>query len=56
MASFFGLFQNVLQTMLQAWPNYFRVDADDIITLHIPKSVKKKVILWKDGRRIAFDI
>ena len=32
-----------------------KVDADDTLTLHIHKSVKK-VILWKDGRRIAFDI
>ena len=31
-----------------------KVDADDTLTLHIPKSVKQ-VILWKDGRRIALD-
>ena len=29
-------------------------DADDSLTMYIPKSVNK-VVLWKDGRKIALD-
>ena len=49
------IFFRCLQMLLPAMPQARQRDADDTLTMFITKSVKK-VVIRKDGRKIALDI
>ena len=49
-----GNYFRCLQMLLPAMPQARQRDADDTLTMFITKSVKK-VVIRKDGRKIALD-